>query len=69
VVDPASPSNVYVTILGDGLYHSTDSGNTWTAESLPAIGSNPGRETVVAQSGTVYVMVGGSDWIEYSGFF
>jgi len=43
VVDPASPSAVYVSLVGivngifsDGLYASTDSGSTFTFVSLPA---------------------------------
>ncbi|HUA34726.1 MAG TPA: Ig-like domain-containing protein [Candidatus Binataceae bacterium] len=68
-VDPVTPADVYVTILGGGLFRSTNSGTTWSRISLPGLGSNLGRETVAANSGTVYVMVGAPDWDEYSGFF
>src|SRR5439155_972330 len=30
-IDPATPSTLYVAVFGDGVYKSTDSGNTWTA--------------------------------------
>ena len=30
-IDPATPSTLYAAVFGDGVYKSTDSGNTWTA--------------------------------------
>jgi HYDIN/CFA65/VesB-like, Ig-like domain len=70
VFDPAAPSKVYVSILGTGLFRSSDSANTWTEVSLPGLAAgNFGRASIAALNGTVYAMVGAADGIEYAGFF
>jgi len=69
VIDPAAPSDVFVSVLGTGVFRSTDSGTSWSAVSLPGIGGNFGRAAVAASNGTVYLMAGAADGIEYAGFF
>jgi len=69
VIDPSAPSDVFVSVLGTGVFRSTDSGTSWSAVSLPGISGNFGRATVAALNGTVYVMAGAADGIEYAGFF
>jgi hypothetical protein len=70
VGDSTDSARVYVSILGTGVFCSSDSGNTWTQASFPAIGTRGvGRASIAASGATVYAMVGASDGIEYSGFY
>ncbi len=75
VVDQASPNNVYVGIEFDNVFHSTDSGDSWSPVSLPGLPAGPGtlnnmdRQSIAADNGVVYAMIGAPDGAEYAGFF
>ena len=59
-VDPTNPSVVYVGISTNGLWKSTNSGNTWTQVNAPLL--NSGATSIVfdpATPTTMYVGAGG----------
>ncbi len=58
-IDP-STNTVFAGIDGYGVFVSTDSGNTWSAASLPGItnGQGVGRISLAAADGVAYAMVG-----------
>jgi hypothetical protein len=68
-IDPASPTSVLVSILGAGVFRSSNSGFSWTQASLPNLTGGVGRASVVAESGTAYAIIGAADGIEYAGFY
>ena len=68
-IDPASPSAVLVSILGAGVFRSSNSGFSWTAAALPNLSGGVGRASVAAAGGVAYAMVGAADGIEYAGFY
>jgi hypothetical protein len=68
-IDPASPTGVLVTILGVGVFRSSNSGFSWTPASLPGLTGGVGRASVAARSGVAYAMVGAADGIEFAGFY
>jgi hypothetical protein len=68
-IDPASPTNVLVSILGVGVFRSSNSGFSWTAASLPNLTGGVGRASVVAANGIAYAIVGAADGVEFSGFY
>ncbi len=75
VIDQAFPNNVYVGIEFDNVFRSTDSGDSWTPVSLPGIPAGPGtlnnmdRQSIAADNGVVYAMIGAPGGAEYAGFF
>jgi hypothetical protein len=69
VIDPASPTAVLVSILGAGVFRSSNSGFSWTAASLPNLSGGVGRVSVAAAGGVAYAMVGAADGIEFAGFY
>ncbi len=68
-IDPASPSTVLVSILGTGVFRSSNSGFSWTQASLPNLSGGFGRASVAAASGVAYAIVGAADGLEYAGFY
>jgi hypothetical protein len=68
-IDPASPSTVLVSILGAGVFRSSNSGFSWTQASLPNLSGGFGRASVAAAGGVAYAIVGAADGLEYAGFF
>jgi len=69
VIDPASPTAVLVSILGVGVFRSSNSGFSWTAASLPNLTGGVGRASVAAANGIAYAIVGAADGVEFSGFY
>jgi hypothetical protein len=70
VIDRVSPNNILVSILGVGIYRSSDSGFSWTQASLPNLGAGGvGRASIALGNGMAYAMVGAADGVEYSGFY
>ena len=69
VIDPASPTAVLVSILGAGVFRSSNSGFSWTAASLPNLSGGVGRASVAAAGGVAYAMIGAADGIEFAGFY
>jgi hypothetical protein len=69
VIDPASPSTVLVSILGTGVFRSSNSGFSWTQASLPNLSGGIGRARVAAANGVAYAIVGAADGIEFAGFY
>lgn len=70
VIDRVSPNNILVSILGVGIYRSSDSGFSWTQASLPNLGAGGvGRASIALANGMAYAMVGAADGVEYSGFY
>ncbi len=69
VIDPASPTAVLVSILGVGVFRSSNSGFSWTQASLPNLTGGVGRASVAAANGVAYAIVGAADGVEYSGFY
>ncbi len=69
VIDPASPAAVLVSILGAGVFRSSNSGFSWTPASLPNLSGGVGRATVAAADGVAYAIVGAADGIEFAGFY
>ncbi len=69
VIDPASPSTVLVSILGTGVFRSSNSGFSWTQASLPNLSGGIGRASVAAANGVAYAIVGAADGIEFAGFY
>ncbi len=80
VVDTNNPGSVWAAIEYDNVYHSSDGGVTWQPMcfsndspcSTPASYGQFGRDAIAVAAdapGTVYVMVGAPDGIEYLGFF
>ena len=68
-IDPASPTAVLVSILGVGVFRSSNSGFSWTPATLPNLTGGVGRASVAAANGVAYAMVGASDGIELAGFY
>ena len=68
-IDSASPTSVLVSILGVGIFRSSNSGFSWTAASLPNLTGGVGRASVVAANGTAYAIIGAADGVEYAGFY
>jgi hypothetical protein len=68
-IDPTSPSGVLVSILGVGVFRSSNSGFSWVQASLPNLNSTIGRATVAASHGVAYAIVGAADGIEFVGFY
>jgi hypothetical protein len=69
VIDPAAPANVYAGVQWTGVFHSSDSGLTWSQITFPGFAGAIGRSSIAANSGIVYVMLGAADGIEYAGFY
>jgi hypothetical protein len=69
VIDPAVPANVYAAVQWTGVFHSSDSGKTWSQISFPGFSGSIGRSSIAANSGIVYAMLGAADGIEYTGFY
>ncbi len=69
VIDSASPTAVLVSILGAGVFRSSNSGFSWTPASLPNLSGGVGRVSVAAADGVAYAIVGAADGIEYAGFY
>jgi hypothetical protein len=69
VIDPASPASVMVSILGVGVFLSTNSGFSWTQAVLPNLSGGVGRTSVAAANGMAYAIVGAADGIEFAGFY
>ncbi len=67
-IDPASPTAVLVSILGVGVFRSSNSGFSWTQASLPNLTGGVGRASVAAAGGVAYAMVGAADGMELAGF-
>ena len=68
-IDPASPNAVLVSILGVGVFRSSNSGFSWTPARLPNLSGGVGRASVAAAGGVAYAMVGAADGIELAGFY
>ena len=68
-IDPASPTAVLVSILGVGVFRSSNSGFSWTPAILPGLTGGVGRASVAAANGVAYAMVGAADGIEFAGFY
>jgi photosystem II stability/assembly factor-like uncharacterized protein len=69
-IDPIHPLNIYVSIYQFGVFVSNDGGNTWNAISFPGVTNTQiGRASIVARNNNVYIIVGGADGIEFTGFF
>src|SRR5262249_9844159 len=73
-IDPLNPNLAYAAIDKEGIYTSSDEGNTWSANPIANFGSgNQGRQTIaigpntgkcanfVPNCGAVYLMIGGVD--------
>jgi len=69
VIDPASPAAVLVSILGVGVFRSSNSGFSWTQANLPNLSGGVGRASVAAAGGVAYAIVGAEDGIEFAGFY
>jgi hypothetical protein len=68
-IDPASPTTVLVSILGVGVFRSSNSGFSWTQASLPNLTGGIGRASVAAANGIAYAIVGAADGVEFAGFY
>jgi hypothetical protein len=74
-VDPNNSKNVYVAIVTDDVYRSTDGGDSWEAMTFPGVLSGPrhmGRQSIAVSAsspGTVYAMLGSISGDDYVGFF
>ncbi len=68
-IDPASPRAVLVSILGTGVFRSSNSGFSWTQAFLPNLSGGVGRASVAAANGVAYTIVGAADGIEFAGFY
>jgi len=68
-IDPASPAAVLVTILGVGLFRSSNSGFSFAQVSLPNLNGGVGRASVAAANGAAYAISGAADGIEFAGFY
>ena len=55
-IDPASPTSVLVSILGVGVFRSSNSGFSWTQASLPNLNGGVGRASVAAANGVAYAI-------------
>ena len=69
VIDPAAPANVYAAVQWTGVFHSSDSGLSWSQITFPGFAGAIGRSSIAADSGIVYAMLGAADGIEYAGFY
>jgi hypothetical protein len=68
-IDPASPAAVLVSILGAGVFRSSNSGFSWTPAALPNLSGGVGRASVAAAHGVAYAIIGAADGIEFAGFY
>jgi hypothetical protein len=68
-IDPASPASVLVSILGVGVFLSTNSGFSWTQAVLPNLSGAVGRASVASANGAAYAIVGAADGVEFAGFY
>ena len=68
-IDPASPTAVLVSILGVGVFRSSNAGFSWTPANLPNLVGGVGRASVAASGGTAYAIVGAADGVEFAGFY
>ncbi|HZC46112.1 MAG TPA: hypothetical protein VE243_06525, partial [Candidatus Acidoferrum sp.] len=68
-IDPVSPTSVLVSILGVGVFRSSNSGFSWTPASLPGLTGGVGRASVAAAHGVAYAIIGAADGVEYAGFY
>lgn len=68
-IDPGSPAAVLVSILGAGVFRSSNSGFSWTPASLPNLSGGVGRASVAAAHGVAYAIIGAADGIEFAGFY
>ena len=68
-IDPASPTSVLVSILGVGVFRSSNSGFSWTPAILPNLNGGVGRASVAAANGVAYAIIGAADGIEFAGFY
>src|SRR5258708_20425465 len=68
-MDPASPTSVLVSILGVGVFRSSNSGFSWTQSNLPNLGAGVSRASVAVANGTAYATIGAAAGVEYSGFY
>jgi hypothetical protein len=68
-IDAASPTSVLVSILGVGVFRSSNSGFSWTLASLPNLNGGVGRASVAAANGVAYAIIGAADGIEFAGFY
>jgi hypothetical protein len=68
-IDPASPAAVLVSILGVGVFRSSNSGFSWSQASLPNLTGGVGRASVAAANGVAYTIVGAADGVEFAGFY
>ena len=68
-IDPASPTSVLVSILGVGVFRSSNSGFSWTPASLPNLSGGVGRASVAAANGVAYAIIGAADGVEFAGFY
>jgi hypothetical protein len=74
--DPTSPSRLYLTVQGQGVFLSNDTGATWT----PISGSNAGLDAAmrnpsfdnavmsVAKNGRAYIATGANALVNFVGF-
>lgn len=69
VIDPASPTSVLVSILGAGVFRSSNSGFSWTQANLPSLSGGVGRASLAAANGVAYAMLGAADGVESAGFY
>ena len=68
-IDPTSPTAVLVSILGTGVFRSSNSGFSWTQASLPNLNGGVGRASIAAADGVAYAIVGAADGVEFGGFY
>jgi hypothetical protein len=68
-IDPASPGAVLVSILGTGVFRSSNSGFSWTQAVLPNLTGGVSRASVAAANGVAYAIIGAADGIEFAGFY
>jgi hypothetical protein len=68
-IDPASPTAVLVSILGVGVFRSSNSGFSWTPAILPNLTGGVGRASLAAANGVAYAIVGAADGVEFAGFY
>lgn len=70
VVIDSSTGTVFAAVHDYGVFVSTNSGNTWSAATLPGItNGSVGRIGLAAADGVAYAMVGSSAGSSYLGLF
>lgn len=57
LVDPATPTTVYIGTLGSGVFKSTDGGATWAPVGTAELGTRTVRALVAGPPGTIYAGV------------